>query len=97
VERLEETWETIQDAMDQARQAVRTHEDETVEGRSLSALPPLLNQAHRNLELFRTCDRELSNDGTAAANITLVRALSLPRMPGACRPFKGFQPRLRSA
>ena len=57
-ERLETTWEAIQGAMDKAQRAVRIHDDGTVEDRSLSALPPLLNQAHRNLELLvRPCDR----------------------------------------
>ena len=81
-ERLETTWEAIQGAMDQARQAVRTHEDGTVEDRSLSALPPIFNQAHRNLELLGRATGELSNDDSPAANITLVRVLSVPRMPG---------------
>jgi hypothetical protein len=67
--------------MDPARRAVRTREDGTVEDRSLSALPALLNQAHKALEL--------SKDGSPAVNITLVRVLSLPRnagRPDAPRP-----------
>ena len=80
--RLETTWEAIEGAMDQARRAVRTHEDGTVEDRSLSALPPLFNQAHRNLELLGRATGELCNDGTPAADITLIRVLSVPRMPG---------------
>jgi hypothetical protein len=80
--RLETTWEAIQGAMDQARQAVRTHEDGTVEDRSLSVLPPLFNQAHRNLELLGRATGELSNDGAPATNVTLIRVLSVPRMPG---------------
>ena len=47
--RLETTWDAIQGAMDKAQRAVRTRDDGTVEDRSLSALPPLINQAHRNL------------------------------------------------
>src|SRR5215471_13274569 len=81
-ERLETTWEAIQGAMDKAQRAVRTREDGTVEDRSLSALPPLLNQAHRNLELLGRATGELSNDGTAAPNVTLIKVLSVPRMPG---------------
>jgi hypothetical protein len=81
-ERLETTWEAIQDAMDQARQAVRTREDGTVEDRSLSVLTPLFNQAHRNLELLGRATGELSNDGAPATNVTLIRVLSVPRMPG---------------
>ena len=80
--RLETTWDAIQGAMDKAQRAVRTHEDGTVEDRSMSALPPLLNQAHRNLELLGRATGELSNDGTAATNVTLVKVLSVPRMPG---------------
>jgi hypothetical protein len=80
--RLETTWEAIQDAMDQARQAVRTREDGTVEDRSLSVLTPLFNQAHRNLELLGRATGELSNDGAPATNVTLIRVLSVPRMPG---------------
>jgi hypothetical protein len=45
-------------------------------------LPPLLNQAHRNLELLGRATGELSNDGAVTPNITLVRVLSVPRMPG---------------
>jgi hypothetical protein len=71
--RLETTWEAIQDAMDQARQAVRTREDGTVEDRSLSVLTPLFNQAHRNLELLGRATGELSTDGEPAANVTLIR------------------------
>jgi hypothetical protein len=81
-ERLETTWEAIQGAMDQAQRAVRTHEDGTVEDRSLSVLPPLFNQAHRNLELLGRATGELSNDGAPATNVTLIRVLSVPRMPG---------------
>src|SRR5215469_12381261 len=80
--RLETTWDVIQGAMDKARRAVRTNEDGTVEDRSLSALPPLLNQAHRNLELLGRATGELSNDGAAAANIMLLRVISVPRLPG---------------
>jgi len=80
--RLERTWDAIEGAMDQAQRAVRTHEDGTVEDRSLSALPPLFNQAHRNLELLGRATGELCNDGTPAADITLIRVLSVPRMPG---------------
>ena len=68
--------------MDQSRRAVRTRKDGTVEDRSLSALPPLFNQAHRNLELLGRATGELSNDGEPAANVTLIRVLSVPRMPG---------------
>jgi len=80
--RLETTWDVIQGAMDQARRAVRTHEDGTVEDQSLYVLPPLFNQAHRNLELLGRATGELCNDGSPAANITLMRVLSVPRMPG---------------
>ena len=68
--------------MDQSRRAVRTRKDGTVEDRSLSALPPLFNQAHRNLELLGRATGELSNDGAPATNVTLIRVLSVPRMPG---------------
>jgi hypothetical protein len=81
-ERLETTWDAIQDAMDKAQRAVRTREDGTVEDRSLSAMPPLFNQAHRNLELLGRATGELSNDGVAAMNVNLIRVLSVPRMPG---------------
>ena len=81
-ERLETTWDAIQDAMDQARRAVRNREDGTVEDRSLSVLTPLFNQAHRNLELLGRATGELSNDGAPATNVTLIRVLSVPRMPG---------------
>ena len=80
--RLETTWDAIQGAMDQAQRAVRTREDGTVEDRSLSVLTPLFNQAHRNLELLGRATGELSNDGAPAAEVTLIRALSVPRMPG---------------
>jgi hypothetical protein len=68
--------------MDQARQAVRIREDGTVEDRSVSVLTPLFNQAHRNLELLGRATGELSNDGAPATNVTLIRVLSVPRMPG---------------
>jgi len=45
-------------------------------------LPALLNQAHRNLDLLGRATGELSNDGAAAGNVTLIRVLSVPRMPG---------------
>jgi hypothetical protein len=59
--RLEKTWHAIEGAMYQTRR--RTHEHGTAEDRSLSALPPLLNQAHRNLELLGRATGEPSNDG----------------------------------
>jgi hypothetical protein len=80
--RLETTWDAIQDAMDQAQRAVRIREDGTVEDRSVSVLTPLFNQAHRNLELLGRATGELSNDGAPATNVTLIRVLSVPRMPG---------------
>jgi len=68
--------------MDKAQRAVRTHEDGTAEDWSLSTLPPLFNQAHRNLELLGRATGELCNDGAPVAQVTLIRALSVPRMPG---------------
>src|SRR5215471_9571220 len=90
--RLETTWEAIQGAMDKAQRAVRTHEDGTVEDRSLSALPPLFHQAHRNLELLGRATGEPCNDGAPAAEVTLIRALSVPRMPGV-QTVQGLEPR----
>jgi hypothetical protein len=91
-ERLETTWSRIEGAMDKAQRAVRTREDGTVEDRSLSALPPLFNQAHRNLELLGRATGELSHDGAAAANVTLLRVLSVPRMRGV-QTVQGLEPR----
>jgi hypothetical protein len=68
--------------MDQAKRAVRTREDGTVEDRSLSALPPLFNHAHRNLELLGRATGELSNDSGPEVNVRLIKVLSVPRMPG---------------
>src|SRR5215469_3175052 len=90
--RLETTWGRIEGAMDKAQRAVRTHEDGTVEDRSLSALPPLFNQAHRNLELLGRATGELSHDGAPAAEVTLIRVLSVPRMPGV-QTVQGLEPR----
>jgi hypothetical protein len=92
-ERLETTWSRIEGAMDKAQRAVRTHEDGTVEDRSLSALPALFNQAHRNLELLGRATGELNNDGAPAAEVTLIRVLSVPRMPGV-QTVQGLGPRV---
>ena len=92
LERLETTWDRIEGAMDKAQRAVRTHEDGTAEDWSLSTLPPLFNQAHRNLELLGRATGELSRDGAPAANVTLIRVLSVPRMPGF-QTVQGIEPR----
>lgn len=69
-ERLRATWERIERTLDRAENAVQVTEDGDPVGEDLAILAPLLNQAHKNLELLGKASGELM-DKAAAPSIAI--------------------------
>ena len=82
LDRAELLWQQCLDGVKDAKEAVRTHKDRNgkvvFDGRDFAALAALLNQAHRNLELFGRGAGYLRDDpaGVEAKNMMVV----LPRV-----------------
>jgi len=77
-DRLETIWRVTKGALDKAQGAVRTNADGTVEDRSLTTLPALLSQAHRNLELLGRATGELQ-DNPRRVELNVLNVLSIAR------------------
>lgn len=76
-ERLENLWQRTDKSIARAENAVRTVTDrETGEllaaGPDVAAIAPLLNQAHKNLEMLGQATGELANASTGSTTIIVV-------------------------
>lgn len=69
-ERLRATWERIERVLERAENAVQVTADGDPVGEDLAVLAPLLNQAHKNLELLGKASGELL-DKSAAPTISI--------------------------
>jgi len=93
LDRAELLWQQCLDGVKDAKEAVRTHKDRNgkvvFDGRDFAALAALLNQAHRNLELFGRGAGYLRDDpaGVQVKNMMVV----LPRV-GKVTPATGQFP-----
>lgn len=87
-ERLENLWNRTQKAADRAEKAVRVVKDQesgelVPVGPDVSAIAPILNQAHKNVELLGRVTGELQeNTGRANVAIQIVIPNAAERNPG---------------
>lgn len=82
-DRLQATWTRIERVLDRAEHAVQVTEDGDAVGEDLAILAPLLNQAHKNLELLGKASGELQDKAAApsiAIQIVVPAASVQPRM-----------------
>ena len=83
-QRLEKLHSRIDRAMDRAESAVRISTDsdgnEVVVGQDLGVLAPLINQAHKNLEMHGRATGELEPTGGASVAIQIVMGEAGPRI-----------------
>jgi transposase len=87
-DRLEKLWQRTEKAADRAERAVRVVKDEksgelVPVGPDVSAIAPILNQAHKNVELLGRVTGELQeNTGRANVAIQIVIPNAAERNPG---------------
>jgi len=76
-DRLEKLWQRIDTSLDRAETAVRTVTDkasgeQVVVGEDLGVMAPLLNQAHKNVEIFGKLTGELKDQSDTQVAIQIV-------------------------
>ena len=97
MERLEKLWNRVDRNLDKAKNAVRTRTIDGVEvweEQGLAAIAPLMNQAHKNLELLGKVTGEIETSAGANVAIQIVLpTVAQPQMPIYKRlvPLSTFQ------
>jgi len=80
--RLEHLWGTTNEVLDKAKNAVReikdTNGNVVAIAQDLSAVAPLLNQAHKNVEMLGKALGELEHQPTAQVAIQIVMPQAMP-------------------
>jgi hypothetical protein len=96
IKRTEQLWQVTQDAIERAKNAVRVVRDrETGElvaaGDDVRAIAPLIDQAHKNIELSARLTHVLDAPQAPAANVAVV-VLPVAGLPGPAAPVPQVLP-----